>query len=68
MDHWTFIVAIVAMSLTANLIRTAISKSAKNREMKPEHLERIGALEQRIQNLETLVLELEKDRKYQNLK
>jgi hypothetical protein len=67
MDFWTAIVAIVSVSVIAGvIIETAKAKSA--RKESPETERKLDELERRIESLESIIIELDRDKKYRDLK
>ena len=78
MDFWVFVIVIVAMSIVAGIINTAINAKAKYRhnsddlDLMSKRLEktldeRLTKIEGRLGNMETLVLDQEKARKFDAL-
>ncbi len=78
MDFFVFVIAVVSIACTAGVIRTAVyarSKSAGQSErldltakrLERTFEERLDKIEGRLANIETLVLEEEKARKFDAL-
>ena len=68
MNLWTAIVIIVAIGTVSEIYRAKIRANAKESEKYSEALsQRIARLEDRMANLETIVLEKERSKKFDNL-
>lgn len=73
MDLWVFIIIIVAIGSVVKLVEPIISKrySNESEQLKKQNetlQERIRKQDERINNLETIVLEQQRDKKYDDLK
>lgn len=69
MGFWTAIVIIVAIGTFSELYRVRVKSSSKGLERHLERLtQRMVALEERMANIETIVLEREKERKFDGLR
>ncbi len=73
MDLWVFIIIIVAIGSVVKLVEPVISKrySNESEQLKKQNeslQERIRKQDERINNLETIVLEQQRDKKYDDLK
>jgi len=67
MSFWTAVVIIVAIGVGSEMYKARIrygAKSSKDSRLFDLHAEQIERLEERISNLETIVLEQEKMRKF----
>ncbi len=70
MNLWTMIVIIVALAMVSEMYKYHVkyrSKSPKDQRLSELHQRRIDKLEERVINLETLVLEKEKLRRFDAL-
>ena len=68
MSFWTAAVIIVAITTFGTLYRTRIKAGAtKSNETSEALLERLDRLEERMANLETIVLEKEKAKQFSDL-
>jgi hypothetical protein len=70
MNLWTMIVIISAMGIFSELYKYRVrhnAKSPKNQQDFESHQKLIARLEERVTNLETLVLEKEKLRRFDAL-
>lgn len=68
MSFWTAIVIIVAIGTISEIYRSRIKANAGKAEASFQKLiERMASLEERMANLETIVLEQEKRRKFSEL-
>ncbi len=68
MSFWTAIVIIVAIGSFAEVYRARLKTGAREVEKLLESLtERMARIEERMANLETIVLEKEKERKFEGL-
>ena len=68
MSFWTAIVIIVAIGTLSEIYRTRLkANSAKMEESYQKLVQRIASLEERMANLETIVIEKEKSRKFSDL-
>ncbi len=73
MDLWVFIIIIVAIGSVVKLVEPIISKrySNESEQLKKQNevlQERLRKQDERINNLETIVLEQQRDKKYDDLK
>jgi cbb3-type cytochrome oxidase cytochrome c subunit len=73
MDLWVFIIIIVAIGSVVKIVEPIISKrySQESDQVKKQNellQERIRKQDERINNLETIVLEQQRDKKYDDLK
>ena len=70
MSFWTAIVIIVAIGVVNEMYKARVkhgARSPKDNRLFELQSQRIERLEERINNLETLILEQEKLRKFDNL-
>ncbi len=68
MSFWTAIVIIVAIGTLSEVYRTRLRASAnKSEESIKNHDQRMARLEERLANLETIVLEKERAEKFSQL-
>ena len=68
MNLWTAIVIIVAIGTLSEIYRTRLKASAnKTEESFKNHAQRLARLEDRIANLEAIVLEKERTKKFSEL-
>ena len=70
MSFWTAIVIIVAIGVASEMYKSRVkyaARSPKNNHQFELQARSIERLEERISNLETLILEQEKLRKFDNL-
>ena len=68
MGLWTAIVIIVAITTFSEIYRARVRTGAKGLEKRLEQLiTRMTRIEERMANLETIVLEREKERKFDGL-
>lgn len=68
MNLWTAVVIIVAIGAVSEIYRSRISGKIKESEKFSETLlQRIARLEDRMANLETIVLEKEKSKRFSDL-
>jgi transcription elongation GreA/GreB family factor len=73
MDLWVFIIIIVAIGSAVKILEPIISKrysSESEASKKQQELleERIRKQDERISNLETIMLDIQKERKFDDLK
>lgn len=69
MDFWTAIVAIVAIAIPFEFVKYAIKiKHQKKEEMSTDSEEKLEKLTRRVESLESIIIDLEKDRRYRDLK
>ena len=73
MDLWVFIIIIVAIGSAVKILEPIISKrySSENEASKKQQEmleERIRRQDERIGNLETIMLDIQKERKFDDLK
>ncbi|MCG8525602.1 MAG: hypothetical protein MI748_04425 [Opitutales bacterium] len=70
MDMWTAIVAIVAIVFIAEIFKGKVSNKKKKeaQEVSAARSAKIDELERRIQSLETIIIDYDRDRKYRDLK
>ena len=66
MSMWTAIVAIVAFGLIAEVIKTSLKAKHKNQDANVSSA-KLEELERRIESLESIIIDLEKDRRYRDL-
>jgi hypothetical protein len=66
MDFWTAAVAIVAIIFISTNLQ-ARYKARQGQALDKPGKERIDALERRVESLETLVLELDKEKRFRDL-
>lgn len=67
MNLWEFLVAVVAIEAFAKTIRALVLAKSQNRSSSEHNaaiLERLDKLEKRMNNLETIVLEVEKHKQF----
>ncbi len=68
MNLWTMIVLIVAIGTVSEIYRARIRANAsKSQEIVDKFAQRVARLEDRMANLETIVLEKEKTKKFSGL-
>ena len=68
MSFWTAIVIIVAIGTISEIYRSRLKANAvKTEESYQKLVQRMVSLEERMANLETIVLETEKSRKFSEL-
>ncbi len=68
MSFWTAIVIIVAIGTVSEIYRSRLKANAEKAEDAFQKLtQRMASLEERMANLETIVLEQEKRRKFSDL-
>ncbi len=68
MGFWTAVVIIVAIGTFAEVYRARLKAGSKEVEKLLENqVERMARIEERMANLETIVLEKEKERKFEDL-
>jgi len=68
MSFWTAIVIIVAIGTLSEIYRSRLKANAvKTEESYQKLTQRMASLEERMANLETIVLEKEKSRKFSEL-
>jgi len=68
MSFWTAIVIIVAIGTISEIYRSRLkANSVKTEESYQKLTQRMVSLEERMANLETIVLEKEKNRKFSEL-
>ena len=68
MSFWTAIVIIVAIGTISEIYRSRLkATSVKTEESYKKLTQRIVSLEERMANLETIVIEKEKSRKFSDL-
>jgi hypothetical protein len=69
MDLWTAIVIIVLIASVSGVIKSKNDKKQSGDDHKQQQAaaEKIHALERRIENIESIVFELEKDRSFSQL-
>ncbi|WOO42875.1 hypothetical protein [Rubellicoccus peritrichatus] len=77
MDFWTAIVIIVAISMITSMVSEIMKHRLKNQadatkklrdELSSSVKGSVESLEKRVSNLETIIINLEKDRKFNDLK
>jgi hypothetical protein len=67
MDFWTAIVAIVTISVVAGVI-IEVSKAKSKHSEDSNTDSKLDELERRIESLESIIIELERDKKYRDLR
>lgn len=68
MSFWTAIVIIVAIGTLSEIYRSRLKANAvKTEESYQKLVQRMASLEERMANVETIVLEKEKSRKFSEL-
>lgn len=67
MDFWTAIVAIVAIIFGTQMISVRHKNKMKAKDLDENSIGKLEELERRIESLETLIIELEKDKKFRDL-
>lgn len=68
MSFWTAIVVIVAIGAISEIYRSRLKTGSKEIEKFLEQLtQRVTRIEERMANMETIVLEKEKERKFDGL-
>lgn len=68
-DMWPAIVSIVFIAMIAEVIKYNIKmKNQRPTEEKAPHSNKIDQLERRIESLESIIIELDKDRRFRDLK
>ncbi len=68
MGFWTAVVIIVAIGAFSEVYRARLKTGSKTVERHLEQLtQRMARIEERMANLETIVLEKEKERKFEGL-
>lgn len=68
MSFWTAIVAIVAIGVFGGVYSTRSKAGVKEiKTLLEDQIERMARMEERMANLETIVLEKEKERKFEGL-
>jgi hypothetical protein len=67
MDFWTAAVAIVSIVMIAEIIK-AQSKTGGSKKHKSEQDAKMADLERRIQSLETIVIDLDKEKRFRDLR
>ena len=68
MSFWTAIVIIVAIGTLSEIYRSRLkANAAKTEESYQKLVQRMASLEERMANVETIVLEKEKSRKFSEL-
>ncbi len=68
MDFWTAVVSIAAIAIPFEFVKFAIRQKHKSKEMTPAVPDsKVKDLEQRIQSLETLIIDLEREKKFRDL-
>lgn len=69
MDFWTAVIAIVSIGCTLELVKYAI-KMKHSRPvdgLKPGANAKLEQLEKRIESLESIIIDLEKDKRFRDL-
>ncbi len=67
MNLWTMIVSIVAICVIGDIIKSRYKNMGKSTIPNNEILEHLNRLKTRIENLETIVIEKEKNRRFEGL-
>ena len=68
MDFWTAVVAIASIAIPFEFVKFVIRQKYKSKEMTPSVPDsKVKDLEQRIQSLETLIIDLERENKFRDL-
>ncbi len=68
MNMWTAIVLIVAIGVISEMYRSWLKNQTKDVDkIKKDVEDRITSIEKRMANLETIVLQKEKERKFESL-
>lgn len=68
MDFWTAAVIIVAIVSVSSTIQSRQKKRRKEAGMDTKTRNRIDELERRVESLETLVIDLDKEQRFRDLK
>ena len=68
MDFWTAIVAIVAIVFVTHMITTRHKNKLDAKDLDQNSVGKLKELERRIESLETLIIDLEKEKKFRDLK
>jgi hypothetical protein len=68
MDFWTAIVIIIAIVFITGTIQSRHKLRAKDGQVDSTALRRIEELERRVESLETLVIDLDKEQRFRDLK
>lgn len=68
MDFWSAIVIIVAIIFVSATIQSRHKSRPKDGEVDSSALRRIDELERRVESLETLVIDLDKEQRFRDLK
>jgi len=68
MDFWSAIVAIMAIIFMAEIVKHRANVKIKTQQLDPKATSKIEELEKRIQSLETIILEMDKENRFRDLK